>query len=81
MWRPLLLGVAFLISGASALVFETLWFHQASIALGSSAWSASLVLSAFMAGMACGNWLAARRAAGVECRKLGGIADDHHAPE
>lgn len=64
MWRPLLLGVAFLISGASALVFETLWFHQASIALGSSAWSASLVLSAFMAGMACGNWLAARRAAG-----------------
>jgi predicted membrane-bound spermidine synthase len=59
-----LLAVAsaiFALSGAAALVFETLWFHQASLALGSSVMASSAVLAAFMAGLALGNAIAARR--------------------
>jgi spermidine synthase len=55
-----LLTAAFFASGASALVFETLWFRQAGLAFGNSIWASSLVLSAFMAGLALGNALAAR---------------------
>jgi len=58
--RTAVLGGVFLISGACALAFETLWFHQARLAFGQSVWASSLVLSAFMAGMALGNWLCAR---------------------
>ena len=54
-----LLTAAFFASGASALVFETLWFRQAGLAFGNSIWASSLVLSAFMAGLGFGNALAA----------------------
>ena len=47
-------------SGAAALVFETLWFHQAGLAFGNSVWASSLVLSGFMAGLALGSLLVAR---------------------
>jgi spermidine synthase len=53
------LTAAFFASGASALIFETLWFRQAGLAFGNSIWASSLVLSAFMAGLAVGNALAA----------------------
>jgi len=55
-----LLCTIFLISGASALMFETLWFRQAGLAFGNSVWASSLVLSGFMAGLAMGNAIAAR---------------------
>src|SRR5687767_13517957 len=51
----------FFTSGAAALIFEMLWFRQAGLALGNSVWASSLVLAGFMAGMALGNLLAARR--------------------
>jgi predicted membrane-bound spermidine synthase len=54
------LSLVFFASGASALVFETLWFHQAGLALGNSLWASSLVLAGFMGGLALGNALAAR---------------------
>ena len=54
-YAPSLLCVVFFVSGASALIFETLWFHQASLAFGSSVWASSLVLSGFMAGLALGS--------------------------
>ena len=50
----------FFASGAAALVFETLWFHQAGLAFGTGVWSAAVTLAAFMAGLALGNALAAR---------------------
>jgi spermidine synthase len=50
----------FLCSGASALIFENLWFHQAGLAFGNSIWASSVVLSAFMAGLALGSALTAR---------------------
>jgi predicted membrane-bound spermidine synthase len=55
-----ILCLIFFASGASALVFETLWFHQAGLALGNGIWASSLVLAGFMAGLALGNALAAR---------------------
>jgi spermidine synthase len=58
-----MLHVAFFLSGAAALVFENLWFRQAGLAFGNSVWASSLVLASFMAGLALGNALAARRAA------------------
>ncbi len=54
------LCLIFFLSGASALVFETLWFHQSGLALGNSVWASSVVLAGFMGGMALGNGLAAR---------------------
>ena len=54
-----LLAAAFFLSGASALIFETLWFREAGLAFGNSVWASSLVLSGFMAGLALGNLLAA----------------------
>ena len=54
-----MLAVAFL-SGASALLFETLWFHAGGLAFGNSVWASSLVLASFMAGLALGNGLASR---------------------
>jgi spermidine synthase len=57
----LILCTIFFISGASALVFETLWFHQAGIAFGNSVWASSLVLSGFMGGLALGSAIAVWR--------------------
>ncbi|MFQ5415652.1 MAG: fused MFS/spermidine synthase, partial [Myxococcota bacterium] len=55
----------FLLSGAAALLFETLWFHQAGLAFGNSVWASALVLSSFMAGLALGNGWMARHGARV----------------
>ncbi|MFN2425639.1 MAG: spermidine synthase, partial [Candidatus Binatia bacterium] len=54
------LYVIFFLSGASALIFESLWFRQAGLAFGNSVWATSLVLTGFMAGLGLGNALAAR---------------------
>ena len=54
------LALIFFLSGASALVFESLWFRLAGLSLGNSVWSASLVLAAFMGGLALGNGLVAK---------------------
>lgn len=56
-----LLSLVFFVSGAAALLFETLWFRQAGLMLGNSIWASSLVTSSFMGGLALGNGLAARR--------------------
>ena len=55
-----ILYAIFFLSGVAALIFETLWFHQAGLAFGNSVWASSLVLSSFMLGLAFGNALAAR---------------------
>ena len=56
-----LLYLIFFLSGAAALVFESLWFFQAGLALGNSIWASSLVLASFMAGLAIGNaWVSFR---------------------
>jgi predicted membrane-bound spermidine synthase len=54
----LLSGILFL-SGVGALIFETLWLRLSGLAFGNSVWTAALILSSFMAGLALGNALAA----------------------
>jgi spermidine synthase len=54
------LCTAFLLSGTAGLVFETVWFRHANLALGNSVWASSAVLASFMGGLALGNVLAAR---------------------
>src|SRR6266566_9262547 len=54
----ILSGVLFL-SGIGALIFETLWLRLSGLAFGNSVWSAALILSSFMAGLALGNAIAA----------------------
>ena len=56
----LALCVIFFLSGASALLFETLWFRLAGFTFGNSLWASSVVLAAFMGGLGLGNLLAAR---------------------
>ena len=56
---PILYAVFFL-SGAAALLFETLWFRQSGLTFGNSVTASSLVLAAFMGGLALGNGLSAR---------------------
>jgi spermidine synthase len=51
-------GILFL-SGIGALIFETLWIRVSGLAFGNSVWSAALILSSFMAGLALGNAIAA----------------------
>src|SRR5882757_8718719 len=53
-----LCGILFL-SGTGALIFETLWLRLSGLTFGNSIWSAALILSSFMAGMALGNAFAA----------------------
>jgi spermidine synthase len=55
----------FFVSGAAALVFETLWFRLTGLAVGNGVWASSIVLGSLMAGLALGNLLAARRGGGL----------------
>lgn len=55
-----LLCLGMFLSGAAALLFETLWFRQAGLMLGNSVWSTSLVTASFMGGLALGNGAVAR---------------------
>src|SRR3954469_13061344 len=70
-----LLTAVFFASGASALIFESLWFRQAGLAFGNSIWASSLVLSGFMAGLALGNAFAARLGARVRPVRAYAIAE------
>lgn len=54
---PFLL-VCFFFSGACGLAYQVLWLRQLSYVFGVTAYAASTVLAAFMAGLALGSWLA-----------------------
>ncbi len=54
-----ILCFVFFLSGASALIFELLWFKLAGLTFGNSVWATALVLSGFMGGLALGSgWVA-----------------------
>lgn len=55
-----ILCLIFLLSGAAALLFETLWFRGAGLSFGNSVWASSITLAAYMGGLALGNLLAGR---------------------
>ncbi|HSP16433.1 MAG TPA: spermidine synthase [Thermoanaerobaculia bacterium] len=54
------LSLIFFLSGAAALLFETLWFRLCGLTFGNTAWASTLVLTSFMTGLAAGNLLAVR---------------------
>jgi spermidine synthase len=56
-----LLFSSFLLTGATALVFEVVWTRLLLLSLGATAVAVGAVLGAFMGGMAVGAWLAGRR--------------------
>ncbi len=55
-----LLFASFLLTGATALVFEVVWTRLLLLSLGATAVAVGAVLGAFMAGMAVGAFLAGR---------------------
>src|SRR3954464_5967042 len=56
------LGGLFLLSGASALVYELVWQRLLNLVFGVSTLSVSATLAAFMGGLAAGGLLFGRRA-------------------
>ncbi len=61
-----LLVPLFVLSGATSLVYETLWERQLHLVMGTSQISVITVLTAFMAGLAAGGFLAGKYADKVE---------------
>jgi len=50
----------FFVSGATALVYQTLWVRELQLVFGTSTFAISTVLAAFMAGLAAGGFLMGR---------------------
>lgn len=63
MKRPafVLLMVAVFAAGAASLVYEVVWVRLMGLSLGSTALATSVMLSAFLGGLAIGSWLMGRR--------------------
>jgi predicted membrane-bound spermidine synthase len=63
----LLVHALFFASGATALVYQVVWVRSLSLILGASHLAVSIVLAAFMGGLALGGlWTQIGRAAGGE---------------
>ncbi len=54
------ISALFFLSGATSLVYETLWIRVLSLAVGSTSAAMSLVLALFFLGLSAGSWLSAR---------------------
>jgi spermidine synthase len=52
----------FFVSGATALVYQTLWVRELQLVFGTSTFAISTVLAAFMAGLAAGGFILGRMA-------------------
>ena len=57
-----IIAAVFFVSGAAALIYEILWSRQFATVFGNSAYSISIVLCAFMAGLGAGGLFFGRRA-------------------
>lgn len=62
--RVAIVSAILFLSGCSALLFQTLWLRLSGLAFGNSVWSAALILSSFMAGLALGSAIAASTSLG-----------------
>jgi spermidine synthase len=68
--------VLFFLSGIAGLVYQVLWLRRLSLIFGVTAYAASTVLAAFMAGLAIGSLLSGRLLRrGVDPLKAFGIAE------
>jgi spermidine synthase len=57
-----LLYLIFFLSGATGLVYEVIWVRLTGLVFGNTSHAISVVLGAFMAGLALGSWWLGRRA-------------------
>ena len=62
---PLLLVVAFVLSGAAGLMYESIWSRYLGLFVGHSAYAQVIVLVIYLGGMSLGAALAARRSQGI----------------
>jgi predicted membrane-bound spermidine synthase/tetratricopeptide (TPR) repeat protein len=60
-WRALVIYGAVFLSGFVALAYEITWIRLLALVLGSSTYSFSLMLAAFIAGITLGSYLISRR--------------------
>lgn len=58
----LLIGLCFIVSGATGLIYEILWARMLGLVFGATTLAISTVLAAFMGGLAIGSALASRLA-------------------
>lgn len=58
----ILIGLCFILSGATGLIYEVLWARMLGLVFGATTLAVSTVLAAFMGGLALGSALAARLA-------------------
>ncbi len=72
--RPLLsttfLALCFFGSGLTALIYELIWLRRLQLTFGSTTYSISTVLAAFMAGLGVGSYLVGRW---VDRSRMGGV--------
>ncbi len=61
----LLIGLCFVFSGATGLIYEVLWARMLGLVFGATTLAVSTVLAAFMGGLALGSALAGRLAARI----------------
>ena len=47
-----LIGLCFVLSGATGLIYEVLWAHMLGLVFGATTFAISAVLAAFMGGLA-----------------------------
>jgi spermidine synthase len=55
-----LLPLVFFLSGATSLVYETVWGRELHLVFGTSQFAIATVLAAFMTGLAAGGWIGGR---------------------
>ncbi|MEZ5944418.1 MAG: fused MFS/spermidine synthase [Planctomycetaceae bacterium] len=59
-WDFYVVLACFFLSGLAALLYQTVWMRQFSAVFGTSELAVATVLSAYMAGLAAGSWIAGR---------------------
>jgi spermidine synthase len=65
-WARWPLYTLFFLSGVSGLIYETVWLRILTRVVGNTIYATSIVLAAFMAGMAVGSYVIGRYASGVK---------------
>ncbi len=65
-FHDLLIGVCFVFSGATGLIYEVLWARMLGLVFGATTLAVSTVLAAFMGGLALGSALAGRLAPRIQ---------------
>lgn len=53
-------AICMLLSGMAALVYQIVWTHQMSVAIGTAQSAVAIMLASFLGGLALGGWIAAR---------------------